>query len=283
LTHRAANGILVPQILLAKVTVMRRMILPLLLLPPICAVAKSADSPEQAMMKAAFPAFDAKKGYALWKRGVPAPLDGVFADEWGDTELRAVPQTSIALAPGITALVIGGTRMLESGPDDCHACSAMLTLIPMRMVAGKWQTAGKARDIGPSGAWGMPGASAPLRLAGGQPGISVETSDGGQGYSVKVLDLYRFDAEGKATRLTAEPIRLGSDSIGVAAGCDGRTRKANRDCFNISGKWRLNPANSELTVAFSGYKNGQKLAKRAVYRLRSGQYALVTGENPVEW
>jgi hypothetical protein len=118
-------------------------------------------------------------------------------------------------------------------------------------------------------------------LVGNGSGIVVVSTGGGQGYSITVLRAWGLASSGGSRSLTDNFISLASDTSGVATGCDGRRRLRGHDCWDISGRWQVEPATGRLVINFDGMRNGQKVLAKAVYGPGRNGYYLISGRNPV--
>jgi hypothetical protein len=245
------------------------------------ALAEMAAPTTGPAMRAAFPDFNVKTNQAEWHRETGKGPKGVFADGWRDTLVRVSPRALVWFGDGKQGLITGGTRISEGQPNDCHACAGMLSFIPFAQTGRGMQVAGPARDIAEEGDWGVPGSVSPITLPSNTRGIAVVSSGGGQGYSVTVLRAWRLTSAGVSTALTPEFIALESDTTGVATGCDGRRKMRGRDCWDIKGRWQVEPATGRLVINYGGMRNGQMVAARTVYGLGPKGYSLVSGRNPL--
>jgi hypothetical protein len=227
-------------------------------------------------MLTAFPNYNVKTNQADWHRESGKGPKGVFLPDWRRKQVRVSPRALVNFADGKIGLIVGGTAIVAGQAQDCHACAGLLSFIPVTM-----RMAGPAHDIGEEGDWGVPGSVAPVSLAGNGKGLVVVSTGGGQGYSITVLRVWSLSSSGASRSLTAEFIPLSSDTSGVATGCDGSKKLQGRDCWDISGRWQVDPATGTLLIDFSGMRNGQRVAAKAAYGLGRGGYKLISGRNPV--
>jgi hypothetical protein len=246
--------------------------------PALAEVAAPTTGPA---MRTAFPDFNVKTNQAEWHRESGKGPKGVFADGWGDKQVRVSPRALVWFNNGKLGLIVGGTRISEGQLDDCHACAGILSFIPMTQSRRTIEIAGPARDIVEEGGWGLPGSVTPISLPGSATGIAVISSGGGQGYSVTVMRAWRLTAAGAATDLTPGYIDLESDTNGVADGCDGRRKMRGRDCWGIKSRWQVEPTTGRLVINYNGMRNGQKVAARTLYGLSAKGYTLISGRNPI--
>jgi hypothetical protein len=261
-------------------TMMKRLALITLAIaaPALAEIAAPTTGPA---MRAAFPDFNVKTNQAMWHRETGKGPKGIFAEGWRDTLVRVSPRALVWFNDGKLGLITGGTRISEGQPNDCHACAGMLSFIPVAQTGRGLQVAGLARDIAEEGDWGVPGSVSPVSFPNKASGIVVVSSGGGQGYSVTVLRAWRLTSAGVSTALTPEFIALESDSTGVATGCDGRIKRPGKDCWDIKGRWQVEPTTGRLAITYTGMRNGQKVAARTVYGLGAKGYTLVSGRNPL--
>jgi len=258
----------------------------------------TADGRE-ALMHVAFPRWDGKHPWVLEVPGSD-PKDGPAT-----VTVAASPQLVLAIDDAHRVLVLAGVPSDDDGTElGGHPARGSLGAVWFARRDGHWQRAGQQDSILWAGFFGNIGQLKRVDLGAGHEAVSVENGSCWQGFCEDFLSLVGFDAE-RAGVLVSN-LAVMSSSIGGTQGCDealsGGAPDPQQDaaspnadnCFDVSGKWRIQPragaergdlvvayAGSELVAAADGATfSPRKIDGTLVLRYADGVYKEVSGRNP---
>lgn len=200
------------------------------------------------------------------------------------------PAAHTILPTGETVLVANAEMAGDDGiAMTSHASGGLLNVYLMRQSGGNWEIIKRHENVISLGSHGNLGTVQWVQLAKDKPGFAVLSGGTWQGYTIENLSL--FDLTADSMRDLAAQIQVHSDSDG---GCD---PEGDSKCWNITGKWRFEPAQGaaeydDLHVDFSGESStranaakAQRVARKvsgtARYAYDGKVYKLAEGANPV--
>jgi len=261
--------------------------------------AGTTDDGKEALMRLAFPKWDGKRPWVLQASGSD------LKDGPEQVTLAASPRLVLAIDDTHRVLVLAGVPSDDDGTElGGHPMQGSLGAIWFARRDGRWQRTGQQDAILRSGFFGNIGELKHVDLGGGHQAVSVENGSCWQGFCEDFLSLVGFDAE-RAQVLVAH-LAVMSSSIGGTQGCDealgGGAPDPQQDpaspnadnCFDISGKWRIQPRagadRGDLVVVYSGTELAatadgsifapRKIDETLVLRQVAGAYKAVSGKNP---
>ena len=286
---------------------MNRLLVSLLCLPLAAALPACQRQASPVAPVAASDGLDAltHELFPTWKAGglvvLNVPSD---SDPKQLVTIAATPVLVVKVDPTHRALVMVGTPSDEQGHESAsHAQGGNLGAYGFELRGGRWVRTTVQDSVLWTGQSGALGDVKSVDLGAGHMALSVESGWTGQGYDVGALDLIALEPAG--ARVVLSNVRLHSDSLGVASGCeqwlDGGKAPAPQalaeltadNCFDVSGTWGVQPLaggeRGDIVITFDGHrlvtdprsqaKSVQAVAGTLVYRYSNGSYAKVRGEN----
>ena len=250
-------------------------------------------------MRAAFPKWDGRKP---WVMAVPGGDPG---DGPARITVAATPQLVLPIDDAHRVLVLAGTPADDDGAElGGHPAQGSLGAVWFARRDDHWQRTGQTDSILWSGFFGHIGELKRVDLGGGHQAVSVENGSCWQGFCEDFLSLVGFEAERAQVLVASQAVM--SSSVGGTPGCDealaGGAPAPQQDaaapnadnCFDIGGKWRIQPRagaeRGDLVISYSGQDlvaaaDGatfvpRKIAETLVLRYADGAYKPASGKDP---
>lgn len=256
------------------------------------------DDRKESLMEEAFPDWTFDHPY-VWFLREEDP------NGHGTTSVVLAPELALALDETHRVLVVRGTISDEQGhPGGGHAVPGNLGAVWFQRRDDRWFVAHRRDSIVWTGFMGEIGTVKPLELGGAHHAVSIENGSCWQGFCADYLGIAEFDAN--AAQVVVDGLRVATTSTGGKPGCadvlagrkpdphDTTQEFGPDDCFDVEGKWRVEPRadgeRGDLVVDYSGTElvpdadNGgnapRAVARTWVLRYAQGAYKAASGANP---
>lgn len=210
------------------------------------------------------------------------------------SEYLLTAEASHMLEDGRMVLVANAQPPAADGPS--HGQPGLLNVYFLRKTGNSWQVLQRFENLAEMGSNGVFGAVEWLNLAPAKPAFLLHHGWTGQGQTISSFSLFALGQD-KVQELTPEGIPEHTDN-------DGDCLEDTDKCWNLEGKWRLEPARNaspyqDIIVDYSGeqstrasanssvassaasasvVRNSVKISEHARYGFDGKQYRLIEGK-----